>query len=57
MSLICRSTKWICPLMPKNFLSVRGVPKYEIIIFDVETGLRLHGHNSAVPLLNDYFKA
>jgi len=43
--------------MPKNFLSVRGVPKYEIIIFDVETGLRLHGHNSAVPLLNDYFKA
>jgi len=41
----------------KRLLVVTGVPKYEINIFDLETGLRMHGHNSSVPLRNDFIKA
>ncbi|EAR97028.3 hypothetical protein TTHERM_00196190 (macronuclear) [Tetrahymena thermophila SB210] len=41
----------------KKLLVVNGVPKFEIQVYDLETGQRLSGTNSSIPLRNKFIKA
>lgn len=41
----------------KRLLVVTGVPKYEIQIYELESGQRLSGASSTVPVRNKFVKA
>lgn len=41
----------------KKLLVVTGVPKYEIQVYDLESGSKLEGYTSTIPVRNKFIKA